>query len=433
MISHSQLNPVPVSGFGYDIQAGIPAPVVNVRETGAKGDGSTDDTAAFQAAVDAVPPTGGTLVVPRGDYRIDVERSIVLHSNMLLLMDPAATLAALATHTSLYRMIRVWHVSNVRIVGGRLVGERRLHVTEPMPGEGQNEQGFGISIQSSSNIVVSDVHVSDFWGDGIWVGAFGSERDERFNQEYLDLPKHIPSNNVLINHVISTGNRRQGLSIGPVENMTVTNSTFSFSGPGPGPQEATDPMAGIDIEPQGQGYVRNVTVSHCIMTRNRGTGMEIHGNVIGVSVHDCTICDNFGYGFVTHEESNQWWVEKELTGLNFTNNNVTRNGLEGAIILGRTNCAVLAGNILAGNGFRYPFSSDDDPFEEWATTHGTVSPNAIGIHAGIEPDPDKSTGADLFVQNTTRNIRLRNNTYTATSDPVDEEFGDPVGYPIEAA
>jgi hypothetical protein len=265
----------------------------------------------------------------------------------------------------------------------------------------------------------------------MWVGAFGSERDERFNSEWADWSKHIPSNNVLINHVISTHNRRQGLSIGPVENMMVTNSIFSFSGPGVGPQEATDPMAGIDIEPQGQGYVRNVTVSHCTMTRNRGTGMEIHGNAIGVSVHDCTICDNFGYGFVTHEEANQWWVEKELTGLNFTNNNVTRNGLEGAIILGKTNCVLIAGNTLVGNGFRYPFSPGDDPFDEWATSHGEVSPNAIGgILEGLEPDPEKSTGADLFVQNTTDNVRLRNNTYTSKSDPVDEEFGDPIGYPI---
>lgn len=429
MISHSQLNPVPISGFGHDIQAGVPSPIVNVRDMGAKGDGRTDDTAAFQAAVDAVPLTGGTLIVPRGDYRIDVERSISLHSNMLFLMDPAATLAAITTGKPLHRLIRVWHVSNVRIVGGRLVGERRLHVTDetnPIP-EGQNEQGFGISIQSSHNVVVSDVHISDFWGDGIWIGAIGSETDERWDESLQ--PKHIPSTNVLVNHVVSTHNRRQGLSMGPAENVTITNSTFSFSGPGPGPQEATAPMAGIDLEPQGQGYVRNVTVSHCIMMRNRGTGMEIHGNVIGVSVHNCLISDNFGYGFVTHEEANQWWKEKELTGLTFSDNTVSRNGLEGAILLGRTDCVLIADNTFAGNGFRYPFSGDEDPYGEWATSHGDVSQRAVAILEGVEPDPDKSTGADLLVQNTTTNVRLRNNTYSNKRDPVDEEFGDPIGLP----
>lgn len=439
MISYSQLNPVPISGFGYDIQAGMPSPVVNVRDVGAKGDGRTDDTDAFQAAVDAVPITGGTVIVPRGDYRIDVDKSIVLRSNMLLLMDPAATLAAIPTSTSLNRLIKVWNVANVRIVGGRLVGERRLHVTDPLPDDpGQNEQGFGISIQSSRNIVVSDVHISDFWGDGMWIGAIGSERDERWDPEHSDY-LHIQSTNVLINHVVSTHNRRQGLSMGPAENVTITNSTFSFSGPGSFPQEATHPMSGIDLEPQGQGYVRNVVISHCIMMRNRGTGLEIHGNVIGVSVHDCVISDNFGYGFVTHEEANQWWIEKELTGLSFSNNTVTRNGLEGAIILGRTNCALVAGNTFVGNGFRYPFSGGDDPYEEWATSHGDVLQGLGILNRGamdnsildnVIPNPELSTGADLLVENTASNMRLRNNTYTNKSDPVDQEFGDDVGYPL---
>lgn len=419
MISHSQLNPIPISGLGYDAQGGILAPIVNVREFGAEGNGRTDDTAAFQAAVDAVPLTGGTLIVPRGDYRINVERSIALHSNMLFLMDPAATLAAIATGQSLSRLIRVWRVANVRIVGGRLVGERRLHVTDHDHSEGQNEQGFGISIQSSHNIVVSDVHLSDFWGDGIWIGALGSEKDE---WDWRQKPA-VPSTHVWVSHVVSTQNRRQGLSMGPAENVTITHSTFSFSGPGSPPEEAAKPMSGIDIEPQGQGYVRNVLIKHCTMTRNRGTGLEIHGNVIGVSVHDCLINDNFGYGFVTHEEANEWWTEKELTGLAFSNNTISRNGLEGAIILGKTDCVLLAGNTFVGNGFRYPFSDSDDPYDEWATSHGAVSPTSVGIHAGVEPDPDKTTGADLFVQNTTSNVRLRNNTYTHKSDP-DDEFGD---------
>ncbi|MGC8863790.1 MAG: glycosyl hydrolase family 28-related protein, partial [Armatimonadota bacterium] len=44
--------------------------VVNVRDFGAKGDGTTDDTAAFQAALDSIADKGGTVSVPAGTYLI---------------------------------------------------------------------------------------------------------------------------------------------------------------------------------------------------------------------------------------------------------------------------------------------------------------------------------------------------------------------------
>ena len=47
------------------------ATIINVRDKGAVGDGIHDDTAAFQAAVNALPSTGGTVYVPAGTYLID--------------------------------------------------------------------------------------------------------------------------------------------------------------------------------------------------------------------------------------------------------------------------------------------------------------------------------------------------------------------------
>lgn len=59
---------------------GLPA---NVVEFGAKGDGSTNDAAAIQSAIDSLPATGGTVFFPAGDYHcssgldLDDKRSIV--------------------------------------------------------------------------------------------------------------------------------------------------------------------------------------------------------------------------------------------------------------------------------------------------------------------------------------------------------------------
>ena len=42
----------------------------NVKVHGAKGDGKTDDTAGIQAAVDALPSSGGVVFFPRGTYLV---------------------------------------------------------------------------------------------------------------------------------------------------------------------------------------------------------------------------------------------------------------------------------------------------------------------------------------------------------------------------
>jgi hypothetical protein len=392
---YSHLDFAPVSGLDGNARGSIPTPVVNVRDKGAKGDGKTDDTDAFQVAVDEVPVTGGTVVVPRGDYRIDATKAIVLHSNMLFLMDPAATLAAIPTSLGRYWVIKVWEVENVRIMGGRIVGERRRHLAGGNP---VGEQGYGINIQTSHNVIVSDMHISECWGDGIWIGALGPDGQAR------------PAVNVVINRVVCTNNRRQGLSIGPAENVVIMNSTFSHS-------QGTNPMAGIDMEPQRQGFTRNITISHCLVTRNRGCGMEVHGNVIGLSVDNCLFYDNFGYGVLTNEEHDM--QEKEPTGLTFTNNTFTRNGLVGVAVAGTSNCVHLGGNSFTGNGIRYPIQNPEN--EEWWVGHGPgisgvedAEDELLAVESIIsgEQDAEHSVPGQLLVHVGANNVSVRDNSFT---------------------
>jgi polygalacturonase len=53
--------------------------VVNVKDTGAKGDGKADDTAAIQKAINGVAGTGGTVYVPNGVYMVRATGKKTLH------------------------------------------------------------------------------------------------------------------------------------------------------------------------------------------------------------------------------------------------------------------------------------------------------------------------------------------------------------------
>jgi polygalacturonase len=309
---------VPVAAWCSRVSAAQGAPVISVRDKGARGDGKHDDTAAIQAAIDALPPSGGTVTIPDGNYMVDASRPINLRSNTHLQLAPEATLRAIANDLERSYVIKVWRADNVQITGGRIVGERAGHRGTT------GEWGYGINIQASNNVSVVGTHISDCWGDGIWIGGLGKRANVKV------------STNVTLDHVVSTNNRRQGLSIGPVRGVNVIHSTFSDT-------NGTKPQAGIDVEPQGQGPARDITFSDCTVTGNQGTGVELHENVSGVVLKRCKVQNNNGYG-VLAGGANQ---------ITITDNVIVGNGLVGVAMSAKASHVEITGNTLGGNSARY--------------------------------------------------------------------------------
>ncbi|MEI6069969.1 MAG: glycosyl hydrolase family 28-related protein [Methylococcaceae bacterium] len=95
--------------------------VVYVKDKGAKGNGSADDTAAIQAAVDQVAGTGGTVLVPEGTYLIDAIASIKLKSAMTLRMSKGTLLKALPNGKTHYGIINITGAANVNVIDGTLL------------------------------------------------------------------------------------------------------------------------------------------------------------------------------------------------------------------------------------------------------------------------------------------------------------------------
>lgn len=253
------------------------ATVLDVTEApyAAHGDGTTDDTDAIQAALDAAA-SGDVVRVPDGVFMIDATRGLRPHSATTLALTPGAILRAITTTSANYDVVRIQDAHDVTIVGGTIEGERARH--DPSLG---GEWGMGLSIHASQRIIVDGVTARDCWGDGFYVT--GSSTD------------------VTMCNALADGNRRQGMSITSVARMDVTGCTFRGT-------HGTLPEDGVDIEPNAGETVSDVTFTRCTFEGNAGFGLEIGvpiaqtGNAFVTRVL-ATDCDAFGNGVGTMSSS----------------------------------------------------------------------------------------------------------------------------------
>ena len=281
----------------------------NVKNYGAVGNGSHDDTAGIQAAINSLPSTGGTVFIPAGTYMIDTSKRIKTRSKMHLKLDPGAVLKAKTSSLSRHYILAISNDVDVEISGGKLIGDRATH----RYGSGTHEWGHGISIGGSAKrITIRDQHISKCTGDGVCIG--GSAYD------------------VVIANIVSTGNRRQGLSITNCSYIRVYDSEFSYT-------EGTAPECGIDIEPDEGGSCTNVVISNCRMNNNKKYGVCIWKRTTNVTVKNSTLERNGSLGMGTYG----------ISGLTVTGNTIRYNSASGIVYNTGTRSLTHSSNTSYGN------------------------------------------------------------------------------------
>ena len=265
------------------IQSGMNA--VSVKNFGAKGDGTTDDTAAIQSAIDWVADLGGgDVIVPGGIYMIKAhsdtftgtnfmrdEGGIALKDNVHLRMSQGATLRAIPNDKRAYVIVRIFDKKNVTVSGGTIQGDRHAHTGT------SGEWGYGIAVTGGENITLTDLTARDCWGDGI-------------NIQAMDAPVGViaeVTHNLTISRVISTGNFRQGMSIEGVIGLHVSDSIFEKTSGKP-------PQAGVDIEPYNDFKpIENMVFSRCVFRANATWGLiAMKPQLNGLTIEDCLFEDN---------------------------------------------------------------------------------------------------------------------------------------------
>ena len=247
---------------------------VDVRQSGATGDGTTDDTSAIQRAIDGLPEDGGTVHVPAGTYAIDATRSVQLRSRMHLELAPGAVLVAIPNAEERAYVVLIRDAVDVEVSGGGIRGDRHQHLGST------GEWGHGLTVRGASRVDIHDIRITDCWGDGISIGSHPSRPGREV----------APSEDVVVTRVACIGNRRQGLTIGRSRRVQVFDSEFAET-------SGTPPAAGIDIEPDSgdppdNTGVRDVLIRNCRVHDNQGPGIQVYKRTRGVRIEQCDVHDN---------------------------------------------------------------------------------------------------------------------------------------------
>ena len=152
----------------------IPSPpgsvTIDVRDFGAKGDGKADDSAAFDAALRALPATGGKILVPAGTYMLRA-----IHTNPLHVLDISSkqnlTISGQGSEATILRMAPAAYHSAIHIILVRhSSGITFENFTLDANGGDilyQDEHSHGIQIESSVDVRIVGVHFKDSGGDGV--------------------------------------------------------------------------------------------------------------------------------------------------------------------------------------------------------------------------------------------------------------------------
>lgn len=327
--------PIIVLCFGCGKKADIPAlphpalttipPSVNVRDYGARGDGVTDDTQAFNLAMNAADSQHLPVFVPNGFYKA----SVFLSHDGLTILGQQQPVAQLTDGTVIIGKINCNNKKNITvtnlgvdsrgqlqpadagaIVSGYGIDSVPLHQLFnhiSLMGGGFFDYMHGILCQTGSDIVIKNITVSRFY-HGIAVRASNVVVDsiEAVSCGFTSVvvksadSYNAHTYNVSVDHVNITGDPKDVYSMGGLvlvqsyedisktENITVRNVNSTNGG-----------VACVAVE-QAKGTVNNVTISDCSSTGQGDSPVRACYDVSGgsdITFTNCTATRSRGFGF----------------------------------------------------------------------------------------------------------------------------------------
>jgi hypothetical protein len=226
---------------------------VDVRGYGAKGDGATDDTAAFQAAFD----TERDVFVPEGSYLVGnvqprpPQRVFGLGSGSRLLQRPGSAYVLSVNPGAGGTPSPRDNLRGLTLSGLTFVGR--------VERDGFSEHVHLVTLSAVSDVLVERCRFVGFQGDGLYLGSGNEPGIERHNER-------VVIRDCAFDGV--TGENRNGLSVIDVDGLLVEDCVFTNT------TRAGMPGS-IDLEPNNDdtAIISDVVVRRCSIRGGTGAGV----------------------------------------------------------------------------------------------------------------------------------------------------------------
>jgi polygalacturonase len=295
---------------GCKINSGPQHPTLNVRDGNAKGDGTNDDTVAFQKSFAICAYFGGgTVLVPPGNYLIG---SVTMSSHTTLQLQQGAVIIGIGDtneyptvpvrwegrwETGRSALIYAANADDIAIVGpGRIEGNPKMAAPQNPRGSVvleavscRNVRWEGFTVTQGGNWATHPTYCTNVTIRNLTITGRRDGIDVDSCKNVLIDGCNIDTSDDSIS--IKSGRGKQAVLAGiPTDGVVITNCTL-----------VDHRFANVGIGSETSGGIYNVRISHCRFTALRSDGIYIKtrigrgGSIENISADDI---DVLGGGFV---------------------------------------------------------------------------------------------------------------------------------------
>ena len=308
----------------------------NVKDYGAKGDGTTEDTASLQSAINAAKlVSGAVLYIPPGQYKT---KTLVIDSATNLLVSGTGELISIDGNTE-WGVFTINECTNVAIEDIIVTGH----------GSGLNDYGFWLT--QNKNLVIRNTRVTGCSKGGFYIWGTSNS---------IDAPNRLQGNFISGNYI---GIRTEvDAEYWDFTDNTVTLNTWGFYGAFGNiriqQNQVTHNITGIELASSLGSNPDHSSISGNKINHNQAVGLKVSNTVNGEQIVDNQMLSTVGPATYGSTGESYSLVLENVKDLMVIGNRIDA-GTDTIRIDGHTECRYIGNTFFGGDVKEYSAGSNN--------------------------------------------------------------------------